>query len=116
MGSYYSYKLEVVGKPTSKAKLIGKIEADEELSHMLNKWDKHIKNWDPSNKIETLSEDVDDAYLMLTTISECHGEMYQSIYYRGVGMNALCNTLRRKPPMSSVKLVRRRLLKKKKDI
>ena len=90
MGTYRSFKTEVVGPAWEVASITQLIDADEELKHSLNKWDQNIKNWTPEESLKRLSEHCDRSYVLLTTVEEL--QVYQTIYYQQVAMNALCPT------------------------
>lgn len=114
MGTYRGFRVEIVGDYYEAPKLAEEIKSDPELASMYNKWDGGIKNWCPDDKLRKISEDYKESYIILTTAEES-SEAYQTIYYRGMGMNAECDTLRRYAPFYAVKQVRRRLLEREKQ-
>lgn len=110
MGTYRAFRTEVMSHDmVEREALIKEIKADEELNASLDKWDKNIKGWCPDEKLEALTQKYKNSYVLVTVAEEAC-EAYQHLFYRGVGMNAECATLRRMPPLHAVKKVRKRLL------
>lgn len=111
MGTYRGFKTEVVGVGKEVSVIKDLIKADQELSMSLLDWDKNIKGWTPDDKLKELSKQCKDSYILLTTAQEA-SEVTQTIYYQGVGLNALHPALRRLPPIYKVKDYKRRVAKK----
>lgn len=111
MGTYRGFKTEVIGHTNEVSHIKDLIKADEELAMSLLDWDKNIKGWTPDDKLKELSKQCKDSYILLTTVQEA-SEVIQTIYYQGVGLNALHPALRRLPPIYKIKIYKGRVAKK----
>jgi len=112
MGTRRAFKVEVIGPESERSIIESAIKADEDLTHSLNQWDRHIRNWTPDSKLEEISKQCDRSYILLKTAEEA-SECHETVFYQGAGLNAYHPTIRRNPPMTYVKKLRTRVLNRK---
>jgi hypothetical protein len=67
MGTYRGFKTEVIGQVYEAKRIKTAILKDKELALSLDKWDRHVKNWTPDEKILEISKQCKNSYILLTT-------------------------------------------------
>jgi len=117
MGTYYNCRITVHGNNTQERSILyERIANDDYLKPALNNWSGDIKNYYPSDKLQEISKDFNNAYILLEKVRDGYDRdpYHETVIYRGVLLNGAFHMLKRRPTMTSVRNVARQVLKSKK--
>ncbi len=127
MGTTSTYKLNLVGGDEAERKLVflemdriekeaGGIGDCPTLSEEDNKWSQASK-WTPEEILQKASLVCKKSYILLTTVSFYvdNNPLTETIYFQGIGINALHPTLRKNIPLTSVKKTAKELKDRNRD-
>lgn len=114
MGTRYGFYTQVIGPEPEKSKIEALIAGVEDLSHSLNKWDVHVRNWTPDEGLQTISNRCKETYILLKTAQES-SRTYETIFYQGVWMNGYGPSLRQDPSLDSVRQLKEKIDNEKRN-